>query len=195
MELFTASTTPLTQETPYRLVTDHYLLESLRRQVASVNPVGIVASQNIGDVDGLAQSSSEAGSGTLRSLAAVVVLREGNILCVGLAGAPLFPAHAGDDIAHLGVLEGHTRILRPGAAEVNGALANIVAISSLDGGLVDHVVAVAVLAWAAAGGDGTLFADHGNGAGIEPGGGFLAEDEVDGALDVGLGIHLVPGLG
>lgn len=71
--------------------------------------------------------------------------------------------------------------------KVVGARGNIVAISSSDGGLVDHVVGVVGLGGAAVGGDGggAGALENADVALVEPSAGVLSEDEVTGCTLVG----------
>ncbi|GJC98198.1 hypothetical protein ColKHC_07024 [Colletotrichum higginsianum] len=154
--------------------------------VLGVDPGG--GAEDVGDLDGGGQLLGEAGAGAARALARVGELAVEDV--VGRVGAPFGPPGGVDDGAEVGVLEDDAGKGAPGPAEEGLAVAD--AGEGLDGGLVDDVPRRVALGVAAAGGDVALAAD-GEGAGLEPGDGLLAEDEVGGALDVG-GVEVVGAL-
>lgn len=113
----------------------------------------------------------------------------------GVARVPDAPASGLDDVGHGRVLDGDAGVLAPWAAEIVGASGDGVAARRGDVALVEDVPVGVAGAGAAGSGDvalgGLEDADVARG---EPGGSMLAEDEVGGTLDQGLGVQLVAGL-
>lgn len=174
-------------------VTVSLRIQRICLDIVSVNPVGIVGAQDGPDIEGRGQGGSEAGAGARGAVAGVVVLLEGDVVGVGLTGAPLLPAGRVDDVAEAAALEGDTGVVLPGAAEVDGALTRV-GRAGLDGRVGDDVVRDVVFRVTAVGRDGTR-PNRGDGRASDPDTGGLAEDEVDGTLDVAVGVDLVTSLG
>lgn len=165
-------------------------------KVAGVNPVLIVAAKDSGDLDRGREFLGEAGASALGTITGVVILAEENILSIGLAGRPLDPTSRVNGITEGGLLEDNAGILCPGAAEVVASLSNILTRSSIDSGLVDHVVSLIGAGGTALSGDSTFrVLKETNVTAVKPAHSGLTENEVDGTLDVALAIHLVAGLG
>ena len=109
---------------------------------------------------------------------------------LGAGRRPRVPSGSVDDVRHSSILEHNTSIITPWATEIVRTSRDRVAGSSLDVGLVDHIPAV-VVGCAARGGDCAVASGEDTDVtAIEPSLGGLSEDEVNGTLDVGLGIEL-----
>jgi len=125
----------------------------------------------------------------------VAVLLERNIGSTSIASVPDVPSSSINNIRHARALENHTRVSAPRTTEEVCTSGHGVASSGRDGRLVDHVVSGVV---GSASGSGDVALGGGEDADVdllEPGLGVLAEDEIGGALDVGLCVELGAVLG
>ena len=146
----------------------------------------------------------EADTVALSTLTSVTVLSIGDVVRVGARVGPFSPAGGVDHIGHRSLLEDDAGVLGPGTAcsnmldlesrltgkrrrekertQVVSSGLDRVAVGSLNGRLVDHIVGLVGLGSATVGGDvssrGTL--EDSNVTLVKPGASALAEDEVTG---------------
>lgn len=156
-------------------------------QVTCVNPSLLlkIFSKNVGDLDSLLQNTTVGNSlGKLRTSASVLVFLEVDV--VGdIIPIPVRPTCRVDNIAQVAVLEDDAGIGAPWATQICRALARCPG----DRGLVEDVEGGAVVGLAPAGGDVSR-PDRLDVAALEPRLGVAAEDVVDGAVDVAVGVEL-----
>lgn len=155
------------------------------RKVRRVNPVSIIASQNIRDGERAANLLGEAGARPRSSSPRVAVLLERNVTNPLITDIPHLPPSAVDNIRQLRVLEADARVLTPWSAEVGVAGGDSTGRVSCDVGVVYHVVGDVGVGGAAGSNDVPVTVDADVGP-VDPGNTVLSEDEVGGALDEAL---------
>lgn len=156
-------------------------------QVASINPRLLleVLSEDVGNLDGLRQDTAVGHTlGQVCTGASVLELLEVNMVR-DIVPIPVRPAIGVDNIAQLAVLEDNAGVRAPRAAQVRRALAGC----PRDRGPVEDVEGGAVVRLAPAGCD-VPRPDGLDVAALEPRLGVAAKDEVDGAVDVAVGVEL-----
>lgn len=154
-------------------------------QVTGINPSLLLEafSKNVCDLDSLLQNTTVSYPlGKIRTGSSVLKFLEVNV--VGdIVPIPVCPTLWVDNIAQVAVLEDDAGIRAPGPTQIRRALASC----SGDCGLVKYVEGRAVVGLAAAGCD-VPGPDRLDVAALEPRLGIAAEDEVDGAVDVAVGV-------
>lgn len=156
-------------------------------QVTGINPDLLleILPENVGDLDGLFQNTTVSHSrGQIRPGAGILELFEVDVLS-DIVSIPVSPPLRADNIAQVAVLEDDAGVRAPGAAQVCGALASCPS----DRGPVEDVIGRAFVGFASAGRD-EPGPDRLDVAALEPGLSVAAKDEVDGAVDVAVGVEL-----
>lgn len=175
----------------------HSFLVTQHLEIASINIVSasIARAQNSSDRNWARDLLREASALSASTSTSIAILLEHNIGGAGIASVPNVPASTIDNISHARALEDHASESSPRTTEIVSTSGDGVPSSSGDGRLVDHVVAC-VVGGAAGGGDVALGGREDADVDLlEPGLGVLAEDEIGGALDVGLCVELGAVLG
>jgi hypothetical protein len=162
-------------------------------EVRGVSPVGVVRAEDGGDLVGAGGGGGERGKVSWVSVTRVVVDLKGDIASVRSGSGPDLVTGRADDVAEVRVLEADTGVLGPWATKVDGTGADGRARSSGDVGVVDDIELLTG-GGRTSSGDGTTTSRDGNVTVVDPDVAVLAKDEVDGSLDVGLGVELVTGL-
>lgn len=116
------------------------LLSFLQESRIKVPGAGVVAAQDARDGDGGVELLGEAGAGALGPDARVLILAKEDVAGAGVVVVPDLPPGRVDDARHAGALERDLRVLPPGAAEVEGAVGDLVAVRGVDGAAVEDVV-------------------------------------------------------
>lgn len=155
----------------------------------------IARTQNSSDSNRARDLLREAGTLSASTSTSISILLEHNIRSTSITSVPNVPTSAIDDIAQACALEDHAGESSPRTTEIVCTSSDGVSGGGGDGRLVDHVVAC-VVGGASGGGDVTLGScEDADVDLLEPGLGVLAEDEIGGALDVGLCVELGAVLG
>lgn len=156
-------------------------------QVTCINPDLLLESlpENVGDLDSLLQNTTVSHSpGQIRPGAGVLKLLEVDVIS-DIVSIPVSPPFGVDNIAQVAVLEDNAGIRAPGATQVCRALASC----PCDCGLVEDVIGRAFIGLASAGRD-EAGPDRLDVTALEPRLSVASKDEVDGAVDVAVGVEL-----
>ena len=150
----------------------------------------IARAQNSSDSNRARDLLREADTRSASTSTSITVLLEHNIGRTSIASVPNVPASAIDDIAQACALEHHAGESSPWTTKIVCTSGDGVSGSGGDGRLVNNVVAC-IVGGASGCGDVTLGGREDADVDLlEPGLGVLAEDEIGGALDVGLCVEL-----